>query len=252
MEIQIDKHESENEINLVLLIKLAKDYAESLNEPYLDDDCIPESTEETKTNEFIYSLLPLNGFLLIYDISKQSNVDLFMQEYLDHVQGCSVLELTYVLETEEYSIFSSNEQYMYQRITDIDSAFDFLEHITEETTDDIDRYIIINQFFTYYSYDHTRFIKDIKLLLNSKKIHLVLISHEYDLLNEDVLKLFEHRCAMWLGSTKVSKAIMGTNILCSPIEDNQIVYTGNFAKTFDIKTFKDENSLENIDNLLDI
>ena len=151
---------------------------------------------------------------------------------------------------------SCPEPIIYDVGSDLDKFYDKYNseslEITEETTDDIDRYIIINQFFTYYSYDHTRFIKDIKLLLNSKKIHLVLISHEYELLNEDILKLFQHRLGFWLGSTKVSKAIMGTNVLCSPVDENQVVYTGNFAETFDIKTFKDENSLENIDNLIDI
>jgi len=256
MEIQIDKHEDSNQVTLNLLLTWVKDYTEALNEPNMDDidSCPDENTEESETNEFIHSLLPLNGFLIVYDESKQFNVNLFLEEYLDHIMSCVVPELTYVLDGEaEYSMFNSKEENIYQIITNPDSVFEFLEQIVEETKqNDIEHYIIINQFFTFYSKDHKRFMKNIQNLLNTEKIHLVLITYEYELLNEDILKMIQHRLGMWLGSTKVSKALMGTNILCSPTEDHQVVYTSDFGETFEIKEFKNGTTIEDLDKLLDI
>ena len=61
------------------------------------------------------------------------------------------------------------------------------------------------------------------------------------------------RVCFWIGSTKVSKSLVGTNVLCSPVEEHQVVYSCDYGESFDIKTYKDtDDTLEDIDNLLDI
>lgn len=253
MEIEIHKSQTNDTVSLNLLLTWAKDYTDSFDEP--DINSTNTDTNEEKTNEFIHSLLSLKGVLVVYDNNNQLEVDTFIKEYLDHIKSCSIFESTYILDSNEFSAFALNQEYINKRISNVEDGLNFMDmEIQEEIENnpDVEHYLFINQFFEFCFEDYNRFISSLEKLLKNPKVHVILTTFQYEYLNEAILKLFQHRIGFWIGSTKVSKALMGTNVLCSPMQENACIYSNDFGESYSTKYFKDEISIEDIDNMLDI
>lgn len=257
MEIEINKQEDSQEINLTLWIKLAKDYSSCFNEEESSEATNEDCNINEETNEFLHSLLPSNNLLIVYDKQEKTNVDGFIMNLLSEIMGSVVPESTHVLDcVEDCSVFQSETFYVSKRITKIKDGFEYMEElINQKDRDDTDIYLILNEPILYYEFDdHNRFMNDLKQLLQTPKVHVICITSAYDCLCKEVIDLFSHRISFWIGSSEASDNLFSSDIACHTLMDWSVYFSNDYGKTATEKDYVNSNIDDEIldEPLLDI
>ena len=243
MEIQIDKHEDEQEINLTLWIRLAKDYSDCFNEEGSNEN----SDINEETNEFLHSLLPSNNLLIVYDKQEQTAVDGFIMNLLSEIMGSVVPESTHVLDCESETFYIS------KRLTICKDGFKYMEElINQKDRDNTEIYLILNEPIPCYVFDdHNRFINDLKQLIQTPKVHVICITSAYECLCKEVIDLFSQRVSFWIGSCESSINLFSSDIACHTLIDGNVYFSNDYGKTTTMKDYVNNNPDDTLD-LLDV
>ena len=128
MEIEVHKSEDNNQINLTLMISLAKDYGEALEQELTNnEDTFKEpkyvSNVETNCTEstcmFLNKLVKLNNLFVVSDSTKRDKIDDFMTRLTDGIFSMVFPEKMICLDLRPDSIFQYNK-FLNTRITDLE------------------------------------------------------------------------------------------------------------------------------------
>lgn len=240
MEIEVHKSEDNNQINLTLMISLAKDYGEALEQELTNnEDTFQEpkyvSNVETICTEstcmFLNKLVKLNNLFVVSDTTKRDKIDDFMTRLTDGIFSMVFPLKMICLDLRPDSIFQYNK-FLNTRMTDMEDCFSFLESRLSEDSYLDEEYIIINECVDFFFEDCNKFVNLIKRLLENPKNHIICISSEPALLTEQLLSCFNNRVGFWVGSTKASKLIFaGKNIACNPLLTGECYFSEDFVET---------------------
>lgn len=242
MEIEVHKSEDNNQINLTLMISLAREYSKALEQELTDnnEDTFQEpkyvSNVETNCTEstcmFLNKLVKLNNLLVVADTTKRDRIDDFMTRLSDGIFSMVFPEKMICLDLRPDSVFQYNNKFLNARITDMEDCFSFLEERLTEDDCLNEQYIIINECVDFFFEDCNKFVNLIKRLLENPKNHIICISSETALLTEQLLSCFNNRVSFWVGSTKASKLIYaGKNIGCNSLLTGECHFTEDFGET---------------------
>ena len=238
------------------MIALAKEYGEvieneinKIKEPrYVAnvlDDCIESNYP------FLNKLVKLQNLLIVADDTKRIQIDNFINSFVDGVSAMVFPQQIFCLDLRKHSVFQSAHSCVSTIISNTEDCFKFLEEDAyDDTFQDEDLYIIIDECFDLFFENCDKFVKIINKLFENPKNHIICISTEPTLLTEELVNCFSCRCAMWVGSTRASKLLFnGKNVGCNPLMDGECIFSEDYGESY-TNEFIDE--MYSDDNVLDI
>lgn len=254
MQVEIHKSETDKEISLNLMINLAKEYGDiveqeinytqepnnEINEP---DYNVDDNIEETPILEKLVDLI--SPLLVVGD--KKENTDNFMLNFIEEIPLITPSNIVTVLDPRNDSLYQNSSMFISKIITDMEDCFRFLEETAQKTfnPDIPTNYIIINQCIDMFFMNCEKFITLLKQINNNLNYRLILVTNESGLLTDTLLKLIPNRVIYWCGSIRTSNLLLGNDCACIPYEWS-FIFSDDFGESygvFSLETTKEDELL---------
>ena len=258
MQVEIHKSESNDQISLNLMITLAKEYGDIVEQEINDsqepnneiteqdynvDANIDEIEPEIPILEKLVTLLP--PLLVVGD--KKEKTDNFMLNFIEEIPLMTPSNVVTVLDPRNDTLYQNSSIFISRIITDMVDCFGFLEEAAQKTfnPDIPTNYIIINQCIDMFFANCNKFIELLKLIMKNLNYRLILVTNESGLLTDTLLKIMQNRVIFWCGSIRTSKLLLGNDCACIPYEWS-FIFSDDYGESygvFSLETTKEDELL---------